>query len=159
MITAYHGTFRPRIEKFKPLSHFGSKEAAIERLNDLYGHDSRYKKEKQGYLYEVKLDIKNPVMMKDYPNISDPPSSFKKIEIWSKELMKNASIKNYKGVNPINKRPDTGTGILNHFYNLTNKGYWAESFRPEQYLKLYLETLEKMGVKGFKYINTIEDKG
>lgn len=29
--TAYHGTFRPRLARFKPLSHFGTERAALER--------------------------------------------------------------------------------------------------------------------------------
>lgn len=68
-ITAYHGTFQPRIERFAPLSHFGTLAAAEERL--------RFKGKKEGIsqpgrIYQVTLDIKRPFRVRDFAGIHSP---------------------------------------------------------------------------------------
>ena len=57
---AYHGT-TDDITKFHPLSHFGTEKAAKDRME--------YKKIKDGKIYKVDLDIKNPLTIKDFPGI------------------------------------------------------------------------------------------
>lgn len=57
---AYHGTVDD-ITKFHPLSHFGTEKSAKDRME--------YKKYKDGKIYKVDLDIKNPLQIKDFPGI------------------------------------------------------------------------------------------
>jgi hypothetical protein len=57
---AYHGT-TDDITEFHPLSHFGTEKAAKDRMT--------YKKIKDGKIYKVDLDIKNPLTIKDFPGI------------------------------------------------------------------------------------------
>jgi hypothetical protein len=57
---AYHGT-TDDINEFRPFSHFGSEDAARDRMD--------YKKVKNGKIYKVQLDIKNPLMTKDFPGV------------------------------------------------------------------------------------------
>ena len=57
---AYHGT-TDDITEFHPLSHFGTEKAATDRMT--------YKKIKDGKIYKVDLDIKNPLTIKDFPGI------------------------------------------------------------------------------------------
>jgi hypothetical protein len=57
---AYHGTVDD-IAEFYPLSHFGTEKAAKDRME--------YKKIKDGKIYKVDLDIKNPLTIKDFPGI------------------------------------------------------------------------------------------
>jgi hypothetical protein len=57
---AYHGTVDD-IAEFYPLSHFGTEKAAKDRMI--------YKKIKDGKIYKVDLDIKNPLTIKDFPGI------------------------------------------------------------------------------------------
>jgi hypothetical protein len=57
---AYHGT-TDDISEFLPFSHFGSEDAARDRMD--------YKKVKNGKIYKVQLDIKNPLMIKDFPGV------------------------------------------------------------------------------------------
>ena len=57
---AYHGT-TDDIAEFHPLSHFGTEKAAKDRME--------YKKIKDGKIYKVDLDIKNPLTIKDFPGI------------------------------------------------------------------------------------------
>jgi hypothetical protein len=57
---AYHGT-TDDIAEFYPLSHFGTEKAAKDRME--------YKKIKDGKIYKVDLDIKNPLTIKDFPGI------------------------------------------------------------------------------------------
>jgi predicted nucleotidyltransferase len=57
---AYHGT-TDDIAEFYPLSHFGTEKAAKDRMT--------YKKIKDGKIYKVDLNIKNPLTIKDFPGI------------------------------------------------------------------------------------------
>ena len=57
---AYHGT-TDDIAEFYPLSHFVTEKAAKDRMT--------YKKIKDGKIYKVDLDIKNPLTIKDFPGI------------------------------------------------------------------------------------------
>ena len=57
---AYHGT-TDDIAEFYPLTHFGTEKAAKDRME--------YKKIKDGKIYKVDLNIKNPLTIKDFPGI------------------------------------------------------------------------------------------
>lgn len=57
---AYHGTVDD-IQQFHPFTHFGTEKAAKDRME--------YKKIKDGKIYKVDLDIKNPLTIKDFPGI------------------------------------------------------------------------------------------
>ena len=57
---AYHGT-TDNITKFHPFTHFGTEKAAKDRM--------LYKKIKDGKIYKVDLDIKNPLTIKDFSGI------------------------------------------------------------------------------------------
>ena len=55
---AYHGS-TDDITAFRPFSHFGSETAARDRMD--------YKKVKNGKIYKVEINIKNPLEIKDFP--------------------------------------------------------------------------------------------
>jgi hypothetical protein len=55
---AYHGS-TDDIAEFRPFSHFGSEQAALDRMD--------YKKVKNGKVYKVELNITNPLEIKDFP--------------------------------------------------------------------------------------------
>ena len=57
---AYHGS-TDDIAEFRPFSHFGSEQAALDRMD--------YKKVKNGKVYKVELNINNPLTIKDFPGI------------------------------------------------------------------------------------------
>lgn len=57
---AYHSSIDD-INAFHPLTHFGTEKAAKDRMT--------YKKYKDGKIYKVDLDIKNPLTIKDFPGI------------------------------------------------------------------------------------------
>ena len=59
-IIAYHGT-TDDISQFRPLTHFGTEQAARDRMD--------YKKNANGKVYKVQLDIRNPFTIKDFPGI------------------------------------------------------------------------------------------
>ena len=56
-IIAYHGTVDDIIQ-FRPLTHFGTEKAARDRMD--------YKKNANGKIYKVQLDIRNPFTVKDF---------------------------------------------------------------------------------------------
>ena len=59
-IIAYHGSVDD-ITQFRPLTHFGTEQAARDRMD--------YKKNANGKIYKVQLDIRNPFTIKDFPGI------------------------------------------------------------------------------------------
>lgn len=59
-IIAYHGSVDD-ITQFRPLTHFGTEQAARDRMD--------YKKNVNGKIYKVQLDIHNPFTIKDFPGI------------------------------------------------------------------------------------------
>jgi hypothetical protein len=56
-IIAYHGTV-DSITQFRPLTHFGTEKAARDRMD--------YKKNANGKIYKVQLNIHNPFTVKDF---------------------------------------------------------------------------------------------
>ena len=68
-IQAYHGTFQPTIERFAPLSHFGTRAAAEERLRFKGKKEQR---DQPGRIYQVTLDIKRPFRVRDFAGIHSP---------------------------------------------------------------------------------------
>ena len=59
-IIAYHGSVDD-ITQFRPLTHFGTEQAARDRMD--------YKKNVNGKIYKVQLNIHNPFTIKDFPGI------------------------------------------------------------------------------------------
>jgi hypothetical protein len=93
----YHGSFRPRIEKFFQLTHVGSYDCAADRLRDEKLYNPKFKKATKGYVYRVTADISNPGIVKDYYNMPDPGvDSFEKINKWVKDLLKDPRVANSK---------------------------------------------------------------
>lgn len=68
-VQAYHGTFQPTLTKFNALSHFGTQQAAEDRLKE---KARREKIRTPGHIYEVVLDIKNPFIAKDFAGVHSP---------------------------------------------------------------------------------------
>lgn len=115
-IIVYHATTLPKLESFKPFSHFGTKQAALDRVKDLLHayenpDDEMYKPKtleqavakkaprnlEKAFLYTIALDIKNPVRVQDYINAGDPVigewSDAEKISLWSLDILKNTANK------------------------------------------------------------------
>lgn len=153
-MTAFHGSFRPRIEKFKPLSHFGSEQAALERLKAINKNQSA------GYLYKLDLGIHHPAKVKDYYQLQDPnPNNVGKISAWVDDILKDPRVKQYKytwtGPNG-NTEIRTGTDKLKYIKGMITKGWWSEYYSYVQFITLFTETLRDMGIDGLVYKNVVE---
>ena len=157
---AFHGTFRPSLARFKPLSHFGTYKSAEERLHHLKTTNPKFADVENGYIYELDLGIQNPGVVKDYPEIRDPgPSSMKKIAVWSKDLLRDPRFSSYTGTNPINRNPNSnGKYILKHFASLADSGYWAD-FPYTKFISLWINFLRDVGLDGLVYSNKVENVG
>ena len=68
-VHAYHGTFQPTLTHFNALSHFGTLQAAEDRLKE---KARREKIRTPGRIYKVVLDIKNPFVAKDFAGVHSP---------------------------------------------------------------------------------------
>jgi len=154
---AYHGTFKPSLARFKPLSHFGTTRAATERLHNVKAMNPKFANATKGYVYELDLGITAPGKVKDYPDIMDPgPASMQKIAAWSKDLLKDTRFSNYTGTNPINGNPNiNGKEILKHFASLSKSGYWVD-IPYTKFISLWINFLLDVGVDGLEYANQVE---
>jgi hypothetical protein len=151
-VAAFHGSFRPRIGKFKFFSHFGSEQAAKERLDYLTAEDPRFKGITTGYLYKLDLGINNPATVKDHVDQQDPSTgNMIKIASWINDLKNDPRVKSYQYQK--NERP------LAWFANNAKRGYWREWMSPEAFIGEFINLLEKMGIDGFVYKNAVEHKG
>ena len=119
-ITAYHGT-RRKITKFEPFTHFGSPQAAKDRLDHtLYGSEEGAEKD---MIYKVKLNISNPMkLFGDYDKNHDlsvykdliadadhmTPDEYKNINSLD-ELKKFILSKGYDGLIYTNRYEGIGT--------------------------------------------------
>lgn len=67
LLNLYHGSFNKIPNKYKSLTHFGSLNAALERLNHLGNNDKNYDKnqDKNGYVHQVYLNIQKPFILRD----------------------------------------------------------------------------------------------
>lgn len=84
-VVAYHGTDADVVQ-FRPLSHFGSQQAAKDRM--------AYKKI-GGKIYQVSLDINNPAIIKDFPGVHTPRQfafALKNAKIFSQDEMLGISL-------------------------------------------------------------------
>jgi hypothetical protein len=154
---AYHGTFKPSLARFKPLSHFGTTRAATERLHNVKAMNPKFANATKGYVYELDLGITAPGKVKDYPDIMDPgPASMQKIAAWSKDLLKDTRFSNYTGTNPINGNPNiNGKEILKHFASLSKSGYRVD-IPYTKFISLWINFLLDVGVDGLEYANQVE---
>jgi hypothetical protein len=162
-VAAFHGSFRPRIGKFKPFSHFGTEKAANDRLHHLAAHDPRFKGQTTGYLYKLDLGINNPATVKDYPSLQDPSTGrMDKIVAWVNDLVKDPRVKsyvwNYKDQRGQTQQK-TGVDRLKGIQYSAKNGYWREWESPATFLNRFVTALQDMGIDGLVYKNQVENKG
>ena len=162
-LAAFHGSFRPRIGKFKPFSHFGSEQAANDRLQFLTANDPRFKGQTTGYLYKLDLGINSPATVKDYPSLQDPSTGrMDKIIAWVNDLIKDPRVKSYVwNYKDPQGRPQQKTGVdrLKGIQYGAKTGHWREWESPAVFLGRFVQALRDMGIDGFVYKNQVEHKG
>lgn len=162
-LAAFHGSFRPRIGKFKPFSHFGSEQAANDRLQFLTANDPRFKGQTTGYLYKLDLGINSPATVRDYPSLQDPSTGrMDKIIAWVNDLIKDPRVKSYVwNYKDPQGRPQQKTGVdrLKGIQYGAKTGHWREWESPAVFLGRFVQALRDMGIDGFVYKNQVEHKG
>ena len=106
---AYHGT-TDNITKFHPFTHFGTEKAAKDRMT--------YKKIKDGKIYKVDLDIKNPLKIKDFPGIHyDRLYAF---ELRDKGLISQEEM---EAITMLQDKADLRKALLNKLHELGIDGF------------------------------------
>ena len=173
-LAAWHGSFLPRIGKFKPFSHFGSEQAARERLEWMAANDTRFKGQHTGFLYRLDLGITAPAKVKDYPNLQDiSTGSVAKIEKWCNDIANDPRAKAYredikeqvrldqKTQQPVYRiKTYSGSHLLKVFGYNTIWGHWHEwGVTNQQRIAQFVTLLKKMGIDGLVYKNQVEHKG
>jgi len=151
-LAAFHGSFRPRIGKFKPFTHFGTEKAAKDRLEYLTAEDPRFKGVTTGYLYKLDLGMNNPATVKDYPELGDPNNGdMAKIRAWYNDLQKDTRVKGYKY--------SDGERPLSWYAKSAQTGYWQDYMKADEFLAGFVHTLRNIGIDGLVYKNKVENAG
>ena len=133
----YHATFDP-IEKFWPLSHFGTYKAAISRMIDVLDDvhdDGNPFQDRDILLYPVRLDIQNP---------------FKTVDVYNERPYVVPDVATYM-LNKHSKHLDPL--IKSQLHKLLNV-----TTTPKNTQKL-ADILNQMGYDGLTYRNKVEDPG
>lgn len=159
----YHGSFRPRIEKFYQLTHIGSYDCAVDRLKDEKLNNPQFKKATQGYVYRVTADISNPGVIKDYYNMPDPgTSSLDKLSKWMKDLLKDPRVVNSKVT--IKDKTLPVAERLKYLQTAIERG-WAwdfgstEAAAAKAFINHFIYVLNAAGIKCLAYKNVVECPG
>lgn len=161
----WHGSFRPRIGKFKPFSHFGTEQAARDRLEGAARHSPQYKGQTTGYLYRLDLGIKSPARVKDYTELPDiSTGSLRKLAMWAKDIAKDDRAKTFKmevSKNRYSKEKVmmSGSDILKSYARLIESGYWHEWTTIGDIIGNFVNLCKKMNIDGLIYRNQVENKG
>jgi hypothetical protein len=109
MTFLFHGSEK-HLSRFKPLTHFGTEKAAMDRL--------QYKKTK-GNIYKVIINIDNPAVIKDAP-VKHTPSQFA-FALKDAKLITHEEMLTVTTVENSPKRESKQTAILIKL--LISKGY------------------------------------
>lgn len=134
---AYHGSV-DNITKFRPLTHFGTEKAAKDRM--------QFKKYKDGKIYKVDLNIKNPLTIKDFPGVHSPTQfafELNRLKLISQQEMLSVT-------DSADIQAKTKAGIP------FDQAYAAHTAKCTAAL---LRLMKKLGYDGFVYKNRYEDKG
>jgi hypothetical protein len=159
----YHGSFRPRIEKFFQLTHVGSYDCAVDRLKDEKLNNPQFKKVNQGYVYRVTADISNPGIVKDYYNMPDPGvDSLEKINKWVKDLLKDPRVVNSKVT--IKGKTFTVAERLKYIQSAIENGWvWdfgsTDAAAVKGFINYFIYVLNAAGIKCLAYKNVVECPG
>jgi hypothetical protein len=143
--SAFHGSFSPNIKKFRPFTHLGSRQAALDRLVQVHTNEPDWQSKTRAYIYTVNLDTSKTALVTDYPNLGDPPGDFKKLVKWIPELKKDPRINSCGGAEQL-----TDISLRIKARLIPN----AQKFIDE-----FINILRNCGIEGFRYVNQIEDPG
>lgn len=162
-IELYHGSFRPRIEKFYQLTHVGAYDCAVDRLKDEKLNNPQFKKVTHGYVYRVTADISNPGVIKDYYNIEDPGTgSLDKISKWINDLLKDPRVKNSEVT--VNNKVYPVVDRLKYLQLAIARG-WAwdfgstEAAAAKAFINHFIYVLNAAGINCLTYKNEVECPG
>jgi hypothetical protein len=159
----YHGSFRPRIEKFFMLTHVGDYECAVNRLKDLKENDPDFKDQLYGFIYRVTADISNPATVKDHTDVADPGViSFDKFYRWADELKTDSRIKNGKIIE--NGKEFSAENRMDYVKKLVERGWWfdfgdTEKQAAKSFINYFVFLLNSVGITSLLYKNEVECPG
>ena len=106
---AYHGSIDD-ITAFHPLTHFGTEKAAKDRMT--------YKKIKDGKIYKVDLDIKNPLTINDFPGIH-----YDRLYAFELRRLKLISQEEMEAITTIDDNQELRKALLNKLKELGIDGF------------------------------------
>lgn len=159
----YHGSFRPRIEKFFPLTHVGDYKCAIDRLYSKKENEPAFKNTTHGYVYKVTADISNSAVVKDHIDIADPGvKSMDKLYRWAGELINDPRVKNSEVI--YNGRVFSTVNRLKYIQKTIERGWWMDfgntpSQAAKEFINYFVYILHSAGINSLVYKNKVECPG
>lgn len=175
----YHGTYRD-FEKFKPLSHFGSLQAAkrilslgpkievISDFNEIYFDNTNLdftELSEQSKIIPVKLNINNTYELQDIHALHDM-SFYKNMLLYhfmyDMRLSRVPKLYDYIAFQPFYKMElkDVVKELLSDSLYKPDKSVFFDVVnRQNLFLQRMIQYFESIGIDGFHYTNNYEDKG
>lgn len=175
----YHGTYR-NFEKFRPLSHFGSLQAAkrililgpkaevVSDFNEIYFDNKKSdvkELSKQSKIIPVKLNINNTYELQDIEAVHDL-SFYKNVLLYhfmyDMRLSNIPKLYDYIASYPFNKmeQKDVVKELLSDsLYEPDKSAFFDVVNRRNLFFQRMIQYFESMGIDGFHYTNNYEDKG
>lgn len=175
----YHGTYRD-FEKFKPLSHFGSLQAAkrilslgpkievISDFNEIYFDNTNLdftELSEQSKIIPVKLNINNTYELQDIHALHDM-SFYKNMLLYhfmyDMRLSSVPKLYDYIAFQPFNKMKlkDVVKELLSDSLYKPDKSVFFDVVnRQNLFFQRMIQYFESIGIDGFHYTNNYEDKG
>ena len=175
----YHGTYRD-FEKFKPLSHFGSLQAAkrilslgpkievISDFNEIYFDNTNLDftdLSEQSKIIPVKLNINNTYELQDIHALHDM-SFYKNMLLYhfmyDMRLSRVPKLYDYIAFQPFNKMKlkDVVKELLSDSLYKPDKSVFFDVVnRQNLFFQRMIQYFESIGIDGFHYTNNYEDKG
>ena len=175
----YHGTYRD-FEKFKPLSHFGSLQAAkrilslgpkievISDFNEIYFDNTNLdftELSEQSKIIPVKLNINNTYELQDIHALHDM-SFYKNMLLYhfmyDMRLSRITKLYDYIAFQPFNKMKlkDVVKELLSDSLYKPDKSVFFDIVnRQNLFFQRMIQYFESIGIDGFHYTNNYEDKG
>lgn len=175
----YHGAYR-NFEKFRPLSHFGSLQAAkrililgpktevVSDFNEIYFDNKKSdvkELSKQSKIIPVKLNINNTYELQDIEAVHDL-SFYKNVLLYhfmyDMRLSNIPKLYDYIASYPFNKmeQKDVVKELLSDsLYEPDKSAFFDVVNRRNLFFQRMIQYFESIGIDGFHYTNNYEDKG
>jgi ribosomal protein S18 acetylase RimI-like enzyme len=147
-VAVFHSSAQGNLSKFNSFSHFGTQAAAVDRIKNLV-KQKRLSPDTLITIYSVELNIKKPLMIRDYANVHHSAGVYA-AALKDKKIIDQDTMVRIRSNNPYDfADPEADTEELAKLWPKYEKNNLA-------FIK---KVLKSKGYDGLIYKNAAEDKG